>query len=30
MSELDATGAMATRREEATGFLQNLVSKGLG
>jgi NADH-quinone oxidoreductase subunit B len=30
MAELDITPALATRREEATGFFQKIVSKGLG
>src|SRR4051812_36878965 len=30
MSELDVTPAITTRREEATGFFKNLISKGLG
>ena len=29
-SDLEVTGAMATRREETMGFLQGMVSKGLG
>ena len=29
-SDLELAGGMATRREEATGFLQNMISKGLG
>jgi NADH-quinone oxidoreductase subunit B len=29
-NELEVTGALTTRREESTGFLQGLVSKGLG
>src|SRR5438067_13308760 len=30
MAELDVAPAIATRKEDATGFLQGLVSKGLG
>jgi NADH-quinone oxidoreductase subunit B len=30
MSEVDVTPAFATRKEEAVGFFQNMVSKGLG
>src|SRR5207237_10348112 len=30
MSELDVTPAIATRRDEAMGFFQRMVSKGLG